>query len=377
MYRLQSNQDIYTLSAYIPITPYDNNKLHPGAAPTVPRRDESVRESVRAASTHESEWRGRMTPPDTLETVAVIGNGNVGHGMAQVFASAGTPVVMIGRSEESLAEAMERIDRSLKQFVDRGLVTADERQAALERIRTTTDLDEAATAQLVLEAVPADREIQNEVYEQLDDICPPSTVIGSGSGQPVSDLVDRVTHRERVVATHFWYPPQLMPLVEVCAGPETDDDVVPWVCDVLEDVGKEPVVIDEEIPGFIGNRLQFALLREAWALWAAGVASAEAIDAVTRHSIGRRLAITGPIESADVAGLDTMYAFATFLQPDLNTDPEPPEAIGDLVAAGHDGPDAGRGVYDWSERDADAVLREREDELFRHLERDETGQPSR
>lgn len=312
-----------------------------------------------------------MTVPDELRTVAVIGNGNVGHGVAQVFATAGTPVVMIGRSEESLSEAMDRIDRSLAQFEERGIVTAAEREAALDRIRPSTAMTDAADAEFVFEAVPANPEIQHEVYEQLDEICPPSTVIGSGSGQPVSELDDPVTHRERLVATHFWYPPQLIPLVEVCAGPETDEDVVPWVCDVLEGAGKEPVVIEEEIPGFIGNRLQFALLREAWDLWASGVASAEAIDAVTRLSIGRRLAITGPIESADVAGLETMYDFARFLQPDLCTDPDPPEAVGDLVEAGHDGPTTGSGIYDWADRDADALLEEREAELFRHLEREE------
>ncbi len=301
----------------------------------------------------------------------MIGNGNVGHGMAQVFATAGTPVVMIGRNEDSLAEAIDRIDRSLEQFVGRGVVSEGEHAEALDRIRTTTDMGEAAGAELVLEAVPADREIQNEVYAQLDDICEPPTVIGSGSGQPVSDLVGPFSNPQQVVATHFWYPPQLIPLVEVCAGPETDDDVVPWVCDVLSDVGKEPVVIDQEIPGFIGNRLQFAMLREAWSLWTSGVASAEAIDAVTRLSLGRRLAVTGPIESADVAGLETMYSFAKYLQPDLDADPNPPEAVGDLVESGHDGPSSGQGIYDWTDRDADALLEAREAELFRHLLRDE------
>ena len=138
----------------------------------------------------------------------------------------------------------------------------------------------------------------------------------------------------------------------------------------LRAAGKEPVVIDRELPGFIGNRIQFAMLREAWALWASGAASAEAIDAVVRNSIGRRLAITGPIESADVGGLDTMHAFARFLQPHLDTSPEPPAAIGDLVAAGSYGLPSGRGVYAWDERDGEALLRARMDELFRWLRAD-------
>ena len=229
-----------------------------------------------------------MTVPATLDTVAVVGNGLVGHGMAQIFAVAGHRVVMIGRRAGSLAAAMDRIAKSLAAFEAHGLVTSGDVSAALGRIRTSTELQDAADAQLVLEAVPADRAVQDDVYGRLDAVCAPPAVFASGSGQPASQLVSKVTHRGRVVAAHFWYPPQLIPLVEVCAGPETDPDVAPWLCDVLRAAGKEPVIVDKEVPGFIGNRLQYAILREAWELWAEGAASAEAIDTVVKASIGRR-----------------------------------------------------------------------------------------
>ena len=311
-----------------------------------------------------------MTVPSTLDTVAVVGNGLVGHGMAQIFAAAGHRVVMIGRREESLAAAMERIAKSLASFEAHGLVSAADASAALGRIRTSTVLEDAAAAQLVLEAVPAVRALQDQVYGRLDAICAPPTVFASGSGQPASELVANVRHRGRVIAAHFWYPPQLIPLVEVCAGPETDPDVAPWLCGVLRAAGKEPVIVDKEVPGFIGNRLQYAILREAWALWAEGAASAEAIDTVVKASIGRRLAITGPIESADVGGLDTLHAFGAYLIPHLYTGSQPASAVTALVEAGHRGLPSGRGVYDWSARDGAALLREREEELFRHLARD-------
>ena len=314
-----------------------------------------------------------MAVPATLDTVAVIGNGLIGHGMAQIFAAAGREVVMIGRREESLAAATERIARSLADFEAHGLIGPADAAAAKARIRTSTDLGEAASAQLVLEAVPADRAVQDEVFGALDRICAPPTVIASGSGQPASDLVSNVRDRGRVAAAHFWYPPQLIPLVEVCAGPETDPDVVPWLCGALRAAGKEPVVVEKEIPGFLGNRLQYALLREAWALWAEGAASAEAIDTVVKASIGRRLAITGPIESADVGGLDTLHAFGAYLIPHLRNDPRPAGAVTELVGAGHRGLPSGRGVYDWSGRDGSALLAEREAELFRHLARDRAG----
>jgi len=193
-------------------------------------------------------------------------------------------------------------------------------------------------------------------------------VLASSSGQPASRLTAGVRHRERVVAAHFWNPPQLIPLVEVCAGPDAAPDVVPWLVEVLRGIGKRPVVLDREIDGFIGNRLQFALLREALALWAAGVASAEAIDLAVTQSFGRRLAVTGPLESADLGGLDTFQTFAAFLFPGLDTAAAPPAAMTDLVHQGHRGLPSGRGIYDWGRRDGSALAAARVEALFRHLE---------
>jgi 3-hydroxybutyryl-CoA dehydrogenase len=311
-----------------------------------------------------------MAVPATLDTVAVIGNGIIGHGIAQIFAVAGKQVRLIGRNAASLAAALDKVGASLAQFQTHGLIDAASAEAAVARIATTTELRQAAAAQLVVEAVTEDLPLKHRIFGELDAICAPPTVLASSSGQPASALVERVKHRGRVVAAHFWYPPQLIPLVEVCAGRETAPDIVPWIVAALRQAGKQPVVIDKEVPGFIGNRLQFALLREAWALWASGAASAEAIDAVVRNSFGRRLAVTGPIESADVGGLDVMVSFAKFLDPEIDAGKAPPLALDRLVAQGHRGLPSGRGVYDWSQRDGKALLQARMDELARWLKTD-------
>ncbi len=303
-------------------------------------------------------------------TIAVIGNGIIGHGIAEIFAGAGWRVRLVGRNAGSLSAARRRIGASLKLFVANRLVSESGRKAALARIKTTTKLDDAKDAELVIEAVPEDMALKRAIFGRLDRICAADAILASSSGHLVSELVDEVSRRGRVVATHFWYPPQLIPLVEICAGPETAPDIVPRICTILRAVGKEPVVIDKEIPGFIGNRIQFAALREAWALYAAGIASAEAIDAVVRNSIGRRLGVTGPIESADLGGLDTMIAFARFLQPHLDAASSPPPELDRLVAAGHRGLPSGRGIYDWSSRDGAALLDARKAELFRWLKAD-------
>jgi 3-hydroxybutyryl-CoA dehydrogenase len=305
-----------------------------------------------------------------LHTLAVVGNGIIGHGIAQVFASSGSEVVMIGRDPASLARATARIAASLGEFVRHQLIEASDVPVILGRIRTSVDLEDAAGAQLVIEAVTEDLALKLDLFERLDAICAPPIVLASSSGQPASALIARVAHPERVIATHFWYPPQLIPLVEVCAGPATEPEVTAWVCAALEAAGKETAIIAKEIPGFIGNRLQFAMLREAWALWASGAASAEAIDTVVRNSFGRRLGVTGPLESADVGGLQTMFHFGSSLMPHLDTGAAPAAAVADLVAQGADGLSNGRGVHDWSARDGQALVGARMDELFRWLKAD-------
>jgi 3-hydroxyacyl-CoA dehydrogenase len=312
-----------------------------------------------------------MATSDRSTVIAVIGNGIIGHAVAEVFASAGHPVVMIGRSEASLARAMTNIETSLKEFVANGLIDAAGTPGILARITTSTDMADAGGAGLVVEAVTEDMALKLDLFEELDRICPPETILASSSGHPASELVERVKHRDRVIATHFWYPPQLFPMLEVCAGPETSPEVLERTCALLRGAGKEPVIIEKEVPGFLFNRIQFAALREAWSLWASGAASAEAIDAVVRNGLGRRYTITGPIESADVGGLDTLYAFAQSLQPDLDTRPQPPEEVGALVKAGHRGLASGRGIYDWNKRDGAALLQDRRAELFRWLKADQ------
>ena len=311
-----------------------------------------------------------MRSPDAIESVAIIGNGLMGQGISQVFARAGKAVRLIGRNPESLAKAMVAIEGNLDAFVSRDLMSGAAASAALARIVTSTDYGDVAGADHVVEAVPAVRELQLDVFEKLDAICGPEIVIGSTSGQPISLMVDRMTHPERAVAIHFVYPAQLIPLVEVCGGPQTSSEVVTWACDMLQAIGQTPARVNKEVDGFILNRLQFAILREAWSMWANGIASAEAIDSSFKLTLGRRYSVTGPIESAELGGLDIMHTFAEFLLPALDNSKAPPEALTALVKEGHLGLKSGTGLYDWRERDGQALLKARADKLFQHLAED-------
>jgi len=311
-----------------------------------------------------------MKPAGTIETVAIIGNGLMGQGISQVFARAGKRVTLIGRNPASLERALGTIRGNFDAFVQRGLASTDEAASAIARIATSVDIGDAAGADHVIEAVPAVRETQIEIFGTLDQLCPPGIVLGSTSGQPISLMTGRMKHPERAVAMHFIYPAQLIPIVEICGGPQTAPEVVQWACDVMTAVGQTPALMNREVDGFIINRLQFAVLREAWSMWANGIASAEAIDNSFKLSLGRRYSITGPIESAELGGLDIMNKFAEFLLPDLDSSKSPPKAIADLVAAGHLGLKSGKGVYDWSARDGKALLAQRADRLFEHMKAD-------
>ena len=314
-----------------------------------------------------------MKPVQSVATVAVIGNGLMGQGISQVFARAGRNVTLIGRNPDSLARAMTAIEGNFGQFVERGLTTQDAAKDAFARITASTDYEDAGAADHVIEAVPAVRDLQIEVFGKLDKICGTDVVLGSTSGQPISLMVGEMKAPERAVAMHFIYPAQLMPIVEVCGGPQTAPEVVTWACDLLSEVGQTPALMNKEVDGFIINRLQFAILREAWSMWANGVASAEAIDNSLKLSLGRRYADTGPIESAELGGLDVLHMFAEFLFPAIDTSTEPPRAVTDLVRAGHHGLKTGKGIYDWNERDGKALLAARADRLFSFLEEDASG----
>ena len=265
-----------------------------------------------------------MRPASEIKRVAIVGNGLMGQGISQVFARAGKDVTLIGRNEASLQRALDVIRGNFSAFVQRGLTGAEEAASAVSRITPSTEIGDAAGADHVIEAVPAVRETQIDIFGKLDQLCAPDIVLGSTSGQPISLMTGKMKHPERAVAMHFIYPAQLIPIVEICGGPQTAPHVVQWACDLMTAVGQTPALMNKEVDGFIINRLQFALLREAWSMWANGIASAEAIDNSFKLSLGRRYSVTGPIESAELGGLDVMHKFAEFLLPDLDTSKSPP-----------------------------------------------------
>jgi 3-hydroxybutyryl-CoA dehydrogenase len=288
-------------------------------------------------------------PLEDIKKISVIGAGTMGHGIGLTYALHGYRVALNDLSEAILDNAMSHIRDELKTFVENELTTPDMIKATLSRITTTTDLKEAVKgADFVTEAVWEDVEVKKAVFHDLDILCPEHAILASNtSALLLKDIAAQCQRKDKLVITHWVNPPHLVPLVEVVRGAETSEETVSLAYNLLQKVKKVPVIINREIPGFILNRLQSALIREAWALWQQGVASAEDIDRVMKASLGFRWAAVGPLETADLGGLDIFYKVTSRLFKVISDSHEPPEELKEMVEAGKLGLKSGQGFFNY------------------------------
>ena len=304
--------------------------------------------------------------PRLFRNIAVIGAGLMGHGIAQVFAAAGFPVAVHDAQPAALAALHGRIRGNLRAL---GL-----EEAIAERVRACADLAEAVRdADFVVEAVQEDLAVKQDMFARIERAAPEDAVLASNTSViPITQIMSALRRRERALGTHWWNPPFLVPLVEVIGTEWTDTTVLARVMDLHRAVGQSPVHVRRDLPGFIGNRLQHALWREAIALVQDGVCDAATVDAVVKASFGRRLAVLGPLENSDLVGSDLTLAAHRVLLAHLDRTPGPLKLLEDLVASGRLGMKSGEGFRAWSEADQ-AALRARLVDHLLDLRRHETA----
>lgn len=282
----------------------------------------------------------------------------MGSGIAALYAAKGIQVVLIDPMPGALDRAMQTIQRQLD------IYAPGSTQQAIERIRFAPDLDAACACDLLIEAVPEKLELKRELFATLDKLCAPHAIFATNtSGLSINAIAEAVTRRDRFVGAHFFTPADVIPLVEVIRNDETSVQTVDTVMAALRYVGKRPVLVRKDIPGFIANRIQHALAREAISLLEKGVASAEDIDEVVKWSLGIRLALTGPLEQRDMNGIDVHHAIANYLYKDLENRTEPSELLTQKVTNGQYGVKSGQGFYTWSPERRERVLREKSQAL--------------
>ncbi|MFO7600393.1 MAG: 3-hydroxyacyl-CoA dehydrogenase family protein [Candidatus Desulfacyla sp.] len=310
---------------------------------------------------------------EDIEAVAVLGAGIMGHGIAQSFLMGGYPVRLFDIAEPILDNAAAHIRENLDLFSRHGLLSESDVSPCLERLTTTCDLKAAVEgAQFITEAAPENLELKQSLFEDMEKACPQEAILASNtSSLTLAQIGVRVQNKQRLVTTHWFNPPHIVPTVEVVRSPWTSDETLDVTYNLLVRIKKTPVRIRQEIPGFLINRIQMAMVREILDLYEKGIASAEDIDRAVKGSIGFRLASIGPLLTMDLGGLKLWLRVCENLFPEIRSSTNPPEALVQLTEQGCDGIKTGKGFYDYtrdfSKSELDQAIRKRDEEFLHRL----------
>ncbi len=302
-----------------------------------------------------------------ITNIAVIGAGLMGHGIAQEFACAGYRVHLHDITEEQLNNARVQIGKNLTLLAEHAVIENTRIPEIMQRIQTTTDLTVASEiADFVVEAVTENLSLKQQIFEKLDTLCQPHTILASNTTALMpSQIGAKAKRTDKILNTHYFNPPYLIPLVELIRSPDTSDETVSVTFDLLTAIGKTPAIIEKEALGFVGPRLQAALIREAFAIVEQGIASAETVDLVVHNSFGRRLSVAGPFEVFELAGWDLVLAAFEELYKDLNSSPDINPLLREMVDTGKLGVKSGEGFYQWTDEQQQA-LRDRMNQALIH-----------
>jgi 3-hydroxybutyryl-CoA dehydrogenase len=286
----------------------------------------------------------------SIETIAVIGAGTMGHGIAQVAAAAGFKVLLNDVDRESLARGVSAIERNLARGIERGKLTEDERDRTLQQIHGTTNLQSCATSDLIIEAAPEKLELKKEILRQLESASDHPFIFASNtSSLSITEIASSSKRPDAVIGMHFFNPVHIMRLVEIVVGKKTSTETVNTVQSVGQKMRKEPIVV-KDVPGFASSRLGVVLGLEAMRMFEQGVASAQDIDTAMELGYNHPM---GPLKLTDLVGLDVRLNIAEYLHRELGSEAfRPPEVLRRMVSEGKLGKKTGEGFYDWSKEDA-------------------------
>jgi len=307
-----------------------------------------------------------MTLAD-LTTVAIAGLGTMGRGIAHCLAAAGYAVRGYEPDEAARRRVVPLLESLQRTLIDAGLLDPEHAAPTLGRVRLFGDLEPCVKgAQLVVEAVPEVLELKTELLAGLDELCPPEVIFASNtSGLSITKLAAATRRPDKVAGFHWWNPAHLMPLIEVTKGAETSDETADLLMALSRTLGKQPILVRRDVPGFVGNRLQFAVLREALHLVEEGIATPEDVDTAMKAGPGIRYAFLGPLETADLGGLDVFANISSYLFAELASNTKPPPALTERVADGKLGVKAGAGFYPYTDRTLESILAKRDETLIK------------
>ena len=287
---------------------------------------------------------------ETIQTIAVIGAGTMGHGIAQVAAAAGFKVLLSDVDRESLARGVKAIEGNLAKGIKLGKLTEDDRDSTLQHIHGTTNLKECATADLIIEAAPEKLDLKKDILRQLESASDHPFIFASNtSSLSITEIASSSKRPEAVIGMHFFNPVHIMRLLEIVVGEPTSTETVDVATAVGKKLRKEPIVV-RDVPGFASSRLGVVLGLEAMRMFEQGVASAQDIDTAMELGYNHPM---GPLKLTDLVGLDVRLNIAEYLHRELGSEAfKPPEVLKRMVSEGKLGKKTGQGFYDWSKEDA-------------------------
>lgn len=287
---------------------------------------------------------------EDINRVAVLGAGIMGHGIAQSFLMGGYPVRLYDVGQSILDRAESFIEKNLENFARHGLIESSEVEACMKRLTTTLDLRTCVEgAQFVTEAAPEDLGLKQNLFGEVEGYVEDDAILATNtSSLTLKEIGEKVAKKDRLIITHWFNPPHIVPAVEIVMGPETSEEIGDLTYALFSKLRKLPVKLRREVPGFIVNRIQMALIREVLSLYEQGIAGAEDIDRAVRGSIGFRLASIGPLETVDMGGVSLWLRVCRNLFPLIDRRTEPPEVLERLASEGYDGIKSGKGFYDYS-----------------------------
>jgi 3-hydroxybutyryl-CoA dehydrogenase len=307
-----------------------------------------------------------MTIRELIKTIGICGLGQMGTGAAVCYKRAGYRVLAWDTNEEKVARIRSSAS-SLEAWLDRYVGPAISQGGTIEPAGDTCIIDQQSD--VVMDCIVEDMAQKVSLFRQLSDAIRRGAIfITTTSGLSITEMGRQSAAEQFLVGTHFWNPPHLMPLVEVVSGQQTPDSVLDSVCELIESIGKVPVRVNRDVPGFIGNRLLHALWREAIYLVQEGIASAEDVDRVAKLTFGLRMPALGPLENMDLVGLDLVQTIHEYLLSELAADHQPLRGLNECVDLGHLGVKSGQGFYNWQQRDVQELISRRDRQIVRQLE---------
>ncbi len=305
---------------------------------------------------------------EDIKKIGVAGGGTMGSGIAQIFAQNGYDVVVVDLAEKFLENTKRIIHLNQKTLINEGLLTEKEAQDALKHISFSTEKKAFKDADLIIEAIIEKMGIKQDYWAEVESIAKNDCIFATNtSGLSINGISEKVINKKRFIGMHWWNPPHIIPLIELIKADETSEETVETLQQIVDKIGKESVVVLKDVNGFIGNRIQFAVYREALKIVEEGIATVEDVDKAMKYGPGFRYPVLGPFETADLGGLDTFYYISSYLFNELSAEKNPTKLQQELMDNSVFGVKSGKGWYDYSDGKGDEAMARRDENFYKML----------